>query len=221
MDRNKAEKSKKGGMRSILGGIIQLVFVAAVVVIAVVAFGNKIPFLAKAGFNFFAVTSGSMEPTIPAGSVIYSGKYSLETLKESDIITYQLATEDASKRTLVTHRIVKVNKEEEQIGDTDDKRTTFEFITRGDANNVDDEIPVSSGSIVGLYEWHVPRVGYFTTFVQTPKGFIAFIVAPAVILIIWEVVSLVLHFKKKYEKKSADEIARLKSELNKGKKDEE
>ena len=215
MSRNAESKHNKIGLRAVVGNLVQLVLVAGLVSLAVLTFGTKIPYLSRLGLNFFAVTSGSMEPTIPVGSVIYSGKYSLDTLKAGDIITFILPVEGASKPTLVTHRIAAVNKQEAKSPDSDRTQVSYEFTTKGDANNADDELPVMSGNVLGLYKWHVPRLGYLTSFIQTPNGFMVFIILPAIILIVWEVLSLILHFKHQYEEKSATEIAKLKAELAK------
>jgi len=215
MSRNAESKHNKIGLRAVVGNLVQLVLVAGLVSLAVLTFGTKIPYLSRLGLNFFAVTSGSMEPTIPVGSVIYSGKYSLDTLKAGDIITFILPVEGASKPTLVTHRIAVVNKQETKSPDSDRTQVSYEFTTKGDANNADDELPVMSGNVLGLYKWHVPRLGYLTSFIQTPNGFMVFIILPAIILIVWEVLSLILHFKHQYEEKSATEIAKLKAELTK------
>jgi hypothetical protein len=74
------------------------------------------------------------------------------------------------------------------------------------------------GDILGLYKWHLPYVGYVSTYAQTQIGFFLIVVAPAVILIMWELVSLILHFKQEYALKSENEIAQLKAELEEHKK---
>lgn len=119
-----------------------------------------------AGIQSFVVLTGSMEPNLPMGSVVYTKptqKYS-----KGDVIAFKSAD-----RT-ITHRIVDV-----KGGKT--------FITKGDANNTGDSDPVSSASIIGKQVLFVPYLGSFIVFLSTLWGFILFIVIPIVIFIAFEV----------------------------------
>ncbi len=207
---------KKNKKISLLFSLIQTVLIIALVVLAIASFGTRIPLLARLGFNFFAVKSGSMEPNIPAGSLILAGKYKLEDLKKDDIITYSHTNPETGEPSIVTHRITKVDKQEieQPVNEGENKKiTTYEIKTKGDANNEEDHYVLNPGNVIWLYKWHVPKLGYLTTFVQTPQGFIGLVILPAAILIIWEVVSLILYFKRHFENKAETEIARLKDEL--------
>ena len=63
-----------------------------------------------------------------------------------------------SSSTLVTHRIVNIDNEKEEI------------VTKGDANDVNDGNPVTYDNIVGKMLFHVPLLGYLTIYMQTPLG---------------------------------------------------
>src|SRR3989344_4011729 len=105
----------------------------------------------------FTVLTGSMQPTIPQGSIVYVQKN--QTYEKGDIISF----ENKAKQT-VTHRIVeKVNKNGE----------TF-YKTKGDANNTADQELISEKNIVGKNIFSVPYIGKVTIFLKTPQGFIAF-----------------------------------------------
>jgi signal peptidase I len=205
--------------------VVQWVLIVALIAFVAASFGTRIPALAKLGLNFFSVSSGSMEPTIPTGSLISVGKYRVEDLKEGDIITYQLSRGQGETPAVVTHRIVKVEKTEDvkevPNGDKVEQKTVvnYEFTTKGDANTGEDSYKVRTTDLIGLYKGHVPKVGFITSFAQTPRGFVALVIIPAAILILWEVASIVLHFKNHFEKKSAGEVERLKAELAKVKAD--
>jgi signal peptidase len=204
---------------SFLTSGIQLIVIIAFITVAIMSFGTRIPLLARLGFNFFAVTSGSMEPQIPTGSLVYAGKYKLEDLKKDDIITYRKTNTETKESAVVTHRIAEVKKTEEkqqvqENGKASEKTiVTYTFKTKGDANSVTDSYDVGPSEIIGLYKWHVPKLGYISIFAQKPQGFILLVIVPAVILILWEVVSLVVHFKKHYEHKTQSEIDKLKEQL--------
>jgi signal peptidase len=204
--------------------LVQTVLILALVLISVLSFGARVPLLARLGFNFFAVTSGSMEPKLPTGSLIYAGSYKLESLKAGDIITYQ-KTNEKKESAIVTHRISSVDKKEEkQQTEENGKKSektiiSYTFKTKGDANQTPDEYTVSPGEIIGMYKWGIPKLGYISMFAQKPAGFIVLVILPAAILIIWEIISLIMHFKNHYENKSKSEIAKLKEELAKKEKD--
>ncbi|MBD3279444.1 MAG: signal peptidase I [Candidatus Pacebacteria bacterium] len=211
-----------------LTGTVQVILIIALVVIAVGSFSTRIPFLAQQGLSFFAVTSGSMEPTIPVGALIYSGKYRADDLAKNDIITYRVRNPETNELTTVTHRITKVIKEDKIKTYTDPETEeekekvvrTHEFVTKGDANNTEDARTVPVDNVIGLYQWHLPYLGYVTHFAQTPIGFVLLVIIPAVVLIVWESASLVLHFTQGKQKKSAQEIAKLKKELAQVKKEQ-
>ncbi len=212
-----AKKQSTKNVFSILLNVVQLVLIVLLVIVAVASFGSRVPLLAQNGLSFFAVTSGSMEPTIPVGSVIRVGKYKLEDLKKGDIVTYQFVQEDGSKPVVVTHRVDEVTKTEEQKevqeGVEPETYVTYAIRTKGDANNDRDSYVLGPNNIIGVYKGHLPYLGFVSTFVQTSLGFISLVIIPALILIVWETVTLVLHFKNKSDSAKEKEIAELKAQL--------
>ena len=117
---------------------IATLFTVLVLVAAVVFTGPKL-----LGFNPFIVESGSMEPVIHTGSVAYINTRDTD-VKPGDIVTFRIAGTTSEK--LVTHRILR---EEDGL-----------FITKGDANDVEDMMPVSKEQIVGTYAYSIPKAGY-------------------------------------------------------------
>lgn len=184
--------------------------------VALVSFSSRLPVLSKRGLNFFSVTSGSMEPAIPVGALIHVSDYELEQLSKGDVITYRVSD------SLVTHRIVEVLKQEttriyEMGGEKEERKVMrYEYVTKGDANNDIDKEQVSAGDIVGKYVWHVPKVGYVAEFVKTQRGFLLFIVAPAMILVVWELVTMIAVVKEHYEKKAMEEIEKYRKQFDNG-----
>ena len=97
------------------------------------------------GYHEYAVLSGSMEPGIPVGAIVYEKNFSESEAREGAVVTYQLPA-----GTLVTHRIISVDEEEQTV------------VTQGDANNVADAAPIAWQQIVGVYAFHIPYLGYIS-----------------------------------------------------------
>ena len=91
----------------------------------------------------YVVASSSMEPAITAGSVVYVSQYQEdESISTGDIVSFQAG--DA----MVTHRIVSVDREHGMA------------VTKGDANQVCDSVPLSLDAIEGKVRFHIPSIGY-------------------------------------------------------------
>jgi len=116
-------------------------------------------FVATVGVNFFGVKtftvlSGSMEPTYKVGSLIYVVESNLDNLKKGDAITFN------SGNVIVTHRIVEVKEEENEV----------HYVTKGDANENIDKALVNKNNVIGKPVFTIPYLGYITSFVQTKGG---------------------------------------------------
>lgn len=115
-------------------------------IFARVALRQDLPMLF--GFGQTVVISGSMEPALSPGDllILRAG----DGYGEGDVITYRL---DGA---FVTHRVV--------------GRSPEGLVTRGDANNTDDQKPVTPVQIVGRVVLAIPRVGQLIAFLQSPLG---------------------------------------------------
>ena len=109
------------------------------------------------GFYGFTVTTGSMDPTIKGGDYIISTKLRNENIKIGDIITF---VED---NTLITHRVIKIKKENGVVKSV---------ITKGDANNIEDDFEVSRSNIVCTYIFAIPKVGYLINYIKNANKLI-------------------------------------------------
>ena len=110
-------------------------------------------FLLLAAFKRFSVNvvlSGSMEPALKTGGIIFTDtKKTMPGI--GDIITYRM--DDM----LVTHRVT-------------DKRDSA-YITRGDANEGEDAAPVMQEQIVGTVVFFIPVLGYVAAFLKSKPVF--------------------------------------------------
>lgn len=143
--------------------------------------------------------SGSMEPSIPIGSLIIVkpvGEY-----KTSDIITFK-STQKENDYT--THRINEIK----------EKDGLKSYVTKGDANESPDFENVSTDRIVGKQIITIALVGYILWFVKTLPGLIVIIIVPALIIIYDEVDKIkkeVKIFKKNGRKKKGKNVKNSKS----------
>ncbi|MEF8880882.1 MAG: signal peptidase I [Candidatus Nanohaloarchaea archaeon] len=120
------------------------------------------------GLNTLTVNSGSMEPAIHTGSVIYIHSVSdYSSLSKGDIITFQ----DGDY--LTTHR----------IHDVQGNGETYTFITKGDANEDPDPNPIEEDRIVGKTIFSIPYLGYILSYAGTFQGLMILVLIPAFLLI--------------------------------------
>lgn len=140
----------------VLGGLISFIGTLILIVAIIACLGLTLP--RYAGIEQYVVISGSMEPAVPVGSMVYSGQTDPSTLESGDIIVFNSADTDG---TPITHRIV-----ENHIADG-------EVITKGDANEQNDLSPVKYADILGKVQLTVPMLGYIASPLATLMGKIA------------------------------------------------
>ncbi|MDQ4123971.1 MAG: signal peptidase I [Actinomycetota bacterium] len=108
-------------------------------------------------YRTFTVLSGSMEPTIPTGSMIFDREVDASQLTRGDVVTFHPPGQPDK---LVSHRVVRV--EETKQGSV--------LVTRGDANGVADDWRIPAEGRGLRYEFHVPYLGYVVGGLLTPMG---------------------------------------------------
>lgn len=108
--------------------------------VAIIAASFSVPKIF--GINPYVILSGSMEPGIPTGSVVYIDTHDKD-VHEGDIIAFQSGS---GKGAMVTHRAVKINED-------------GTITTKGDNNEVEDLAPLSPEYVVGKYTFHIPKLG--------------------------------------------------------------
>lgn len=147
-DRLENVKKRKHPLAVVWGGVSwTLVLIAVLLAVALVG----VRFL---GYTPYAVLSPSMTPKYQVGDLVYVKACSPENIVIGDVITY-VANEDLL---VVTHRVVKVDKE---------KRA---FTTKGDANDSEDLAPVLYENVVGTVEFSLPKLGYVSTYLTSQSG---------------------------------------------------
>ena len=110
------------------------------------------------GGQIYTVVSGSMEPEIPVGSLVYVEAIEPEDVQVEDVIAFY-GGRDANA--IITHRVV------------ENRVVMGEFITKGDANQENDLNPVNYHELIGRVEWSVPEVGVIAQILTGTEGKIA------------------------------------------------
>lgn len=147
------------------------------------------------GYKAFIVLSDSMSKTdFDAGDLVMVKDVDPMTLQEGDIIAY------TSQNTMnfgetVTHKIRML---------TTDAEGNPGFITYGTTTDTDDETIVTYESVIGKYEFNIPKVGKFFQFLKTTPGYIVCILIPFLILILMEGIRCISLFRKYKEEQQAE-----------------
>ncbi|MBR1393162.1 MAG: signal peptidase I [Ruminococcus sp.] len=135
------------------------------------------------GFIPMTVESPSMEPTFKQDDLIIVREVDdVASLKKDDVITYW--TFINNQRVKNTHRIVEINYNDGAV---------MNFITRGDANSVDDDTSVAAKDVIGKWNnFRIPGFGKVMRFLQTRTGFFICIVIPMALFFLFELYKFIM-----------------------------
>jgi signal peptidase len=140
------------------------------------------------GYQRYVIVSGSMEPTIPVGSVVYDEVVPVEDIEVGDIITF-VPPPEYDIDDPVTHRVVEITVLDESAGAELAGQRLFR--TKGDANpDKDPWRMVLDGPDQARVVHHLPYVGYFYMALQVRWVQVAVIAIPALALIGYVVITL-------------------------------
>lgn len=102
------------------------------------------------GHKPLVVISGSMEPTLTVGGLLYYEKIDIDDFEKGDILVFE------TKEHIISHRII--------------DRKDEGFITKGDANTSIDSRAVNINQVLGKgTNWSIPYLGYFADFIYRNK----------------------------------------------------
>jgi len=174
---------------------MKTIMMIVVVILAVLIFWYGLRFALRTDYPILAVASGSMEPVLYAGDLIFiEGIQNVSDIHVApedadppgDILVYQ-GTED-----LIVHRAI-----DKKIVDG-----RYIFIIHGDANPPGAREQVDQDNIVGRYiGFKVPWLGNIALFFAPFEVKVAFIALWIVLLIIIELVPLV---RKRFKRDNAE-----------------
>lgn len=184
--------AKKNAINKIIKKVICVLLILTAIINAILLYynlkGEKTPNVF--GLYFFNIISGSMQPTIQINDIIITKECKIDELREGDVITF------LQDKKIISHRIVQViNKREDRV-----------FVTKGDNNQIVDDIYVEEEQIYGKVIGYIPKIGKFIQYIQNKAGFIqvAIIVGIGFIL-----------FSLREDKKNKRKMVRKKYEIKK------
>ena len=175
------EENKKKKFKTI-GDILFTIYMTIMVVLIFITAQSKFTGKEPTLFNhrLYVVDSGSMSPTIPMDSMIIVKESEPHEIDKDDVITYY--GHDKSSR--ITHRVVDVVNNGEF------------FTTRGDANEVDDPMPLEGKKLIGKVTLTIPFIGKVFRFLNTQIG-MGILIS---LTILWIIVPIVSEKIKKFNK---------------------
>ena len=118
-------------------------FLSTIVLVVLLAAAAVILVPMLLGYKEMAVLSGSMEPTIPVGSLVYVKPVEVSELKTGDVCTYYLSDGE----TFVTHRVMSIDPDAQTL------------VTQGDANE-DPDGDIQFSQVYGRADFHLPYLGF-------------------------------------------------------------
>lgn len=120
-----------------------------------------------AGFQLYAVRSGSMSPTLAVGDLAIGERVPAAAIAVGDVVAV-----DYARGPTVAHRVVAVSSRE------DGPR----FTTRGDANPGDDATAAEASTVRSRISWRLPGFGYVVALISTPSGIVTVMCLAMVLL---------------------------------------
>lgn len=149
MKKRKNKKSPVSAICSALGTILLIIIILCCIPLTVPR---------ALGYELYTVISGSMEPEIPVGSLVFIKEADPQFVEVDDVIAFYGGKDTNA---IITHRVV------------ENRVVMGEFITKGDANQTNDMNPVAYEELIGSVELSIPKVGGLAQMLTSMTGKIA------------------------------------------------
>lgn len=169
--------------------IVEWIFFALLLIVLFLVASPLLP--TKNYISTYVVATGSMEPAIKTGSVVFSTQS--DDIQEGDVIVF---TSPLDAETIIIHRVIDI---EEYDG-------IALYITKGDNNETQDNWKVDDTEIKGEMIMHVPYLGYVINWLKTPAGFITLLILPAILLVLSQIKKIKEGINEEVERKTAEAI---------------
>ena len=139
------------------------------------------------------VLTDSMYPQIQSGDLIVCRTREADKIREGDVIAF--FDPAGNGRSVVTHRVRKITK---------DENGNLAWVTKGDANNTEDQALVPAENLVGIYRHRVAGLGSVAMFLQTTQGMILCVICPILLLVVSD--TICRRRNERSEKKASDAL---------------
>lgn len=196
---NKEKTTARHKSLTVLGTVLCIILIPILILnctLIIKSYTNKEEVPSIGGYLPLIVLTDSMYPEIHGGDLIICHKGEPEDVKEGDVIAFFDPAGNGTS--IVSHRVMEVTTENGELA----------YITKGDANNAEDVMPVTPDDLVGVYVKRIPGAGNIAMFMQSTTGLIVCVVLPIILLIGYDVIR-----RKRYEKNKSDDMAVLMAEL--------
>lgn len=140
----------------VIGSVLSTSVFAVLIVVAVALL--VVP--AITGSQALIVQTSSMEPTLPAGTIVVVRPMPIDDISPGDVVTYQLHSGEPQ---VVTHRVV----QKQLLVDG-----TPVVFTQGDANDQPDPDVITADRIRGTVWYSIPWIGWLPTLLSGELRFI-------------------------------------------------
>ena len=143
------------------------------------------------------ILTDSMVPEFASGDLILCHTAEPEEVQVGDIICFYDPA--GNGMTTVTHRVQEV---------TEGEDGSLAWVTKGDANNIEDVQPVPAENLVGIYRSRIPGLGNVAMFMQTTQGLILCVICPIILLVAYDMIR-----RRLYEQENQKDTDALLAEL--------
>lgn len=199
METKKEKTTARHKVISVIGIVLCVILIPMLIMnvtLIVKSYVNPDEVPSLGGVTPMIVLTGSMEPEIMSGDIIFAKSTPAEEVKVGDVITF--FDPASSKNSVLTHRVIEITTVDGGLA----------FKTQGDANNTADKDAVPAEKLIGVYTMRLPKLGNVAMFMQTTPGLIVCVGLPLVLLVVYDVIR-----RKKYEKANKEDTDALLKEL--------
>lgn len=197
--KTETKQDPKQKLLTIIGSILCVILLPILLInltLIVKSYTNADEVPSLGGYFPMIVLTDSMHPEIQSGDLILCRTIEAEDVKGNDVITFYDPMGNGT--TVVTHRVLEIHSQDGALT----------FITKGDNNNVEDQVPVEADDVIGIYLSRIPGAGNVAMFMQTTPGLILCCVCPMVLMVLWDMLR-----RRKYEKAKQQDTDALLAEL--------
>lgn len=173
------EKIKNNKALKILYMAIKAITTFVVVVVITIIFIQRVSNnkFNLCGFSMYTIITESMVPKYQVYDMVIVKEVDPTSIKVGDDVVY-LGEKDDFKNKIVTHQVVKIDKE------------TGKFHTKGLANNTEDPL-ITGNQILGKVIYKSTLLSLISKVVNNPYGFYFVIFVPFAILVVMETIDII------------------------------